>query len=58
MNPGSDSIRIEKTLALAGNGDVFAAAVAGALIDAAARNRAGNFVGIDAAIAGGLCKFP
>src|SRR4051812_7087802 len=45
-------------LALAGNGDVFAAAVAEAFFAAVARNRAGDFVGIDAAIGGGLCKFP
>jgi hypothetical protein len=45
-------------LALTGNGNVFPAAVAGAFFAAAARNCAGNFVGIDAAIGGGLCKFP
>jgi hypothetical protein len=44
--------------ALAGNGNVFTAAMAGAFIAATARNRACDFVGIDAAIGRGLCKFP
>ena len=58
MNPGSDSTGTEKALALAGDGDVFAATVARASIAAVFRNRAGDFVGVDAAIGGGLCKFP
>src|SRR6478735_2955818 len=47
----------ESPLALAGNGDVFAAPGTRAFL-AAARHRAGNFVGIDTAIGGGGSKFP
>ena len=45
-------------LALAGNGDIFAATGAGTDVAAIARNRGGELVGIDPAIGGGLCKFP
>jgi len=43
--------------ALTGYGDVIAAAMARAFIAAVAWNRAGDLVGIDAAVGGGLCKF-
>ena len=47
----------ERTLALAGDGDVFAAAIARTFLAAGTRNRAGDLVGIDAAIGAGGCKF-
>jgi hypothetical protein len=43
--------------ALAGNGEVFATAGMAAIF-AALRNRAGDFIGIDPAIGGGLGKIP
>jgi hypothetical protein len=52
-----DSAEITRS-ALAGDGDILVAAAAGAVLIAGLGNRAGNFVGIDGAMGGGLCKFP
>jgi hypothetical protein len=50
--------RLQTGLALAGDGDVFAAAITGAFLVSGLRNRAGNLVGIDAPVGGGLGKIP